>query len=271
MKKKIGITGAHGFLGRHICPLLKAKGYDVYPLKIDLTRPSFISAQIHEIQPEFLLHLAWETTPGIFWHTPKNLDWVKASLDLCQSFVLAGGKRVIIAGSCAEENHTTLYGASKEGLRILAQGLFEEAGVSFAWGRIYSPYGPHEKIERLIPSLILTLMKHKIFQCTSPNHLRDFMYVEDLAEAFVSLLMSPFNGTLDMGSGEPVKIGGLVARIAKKFGAENLIRFGSDSKSISINPKTLVADPKILFEEIKFKPKYSLETGIEKAIAWWKN
>ena len=54
------------------------------------------------IRPEVLIHLAWYAEHGKYWTSPENVRWVEASLALLRGFAAAGGRRVVMAGTCAE-------------------------------------------------------------------------------------------------------------------------------------------------------------------------
>jgi nucleoside-diphosphate-sugar epimerase len=271
--KNVVVTGASGFIGRHTLPFLAARGYKIYPLRLDLKKEgqSELVSKFDEISPTALLHFAWETTPGLYWHARSNLDWLKRSLDLLEAFVACGGKRVVCAGSCAEYFPSTLYGACKESLRLTAEAFLRKQSVSCAWGRIFFPYGPYERAERLIPSLIQKLLAQSPFECVSEDLVRDFLFVEDIAEGFVTLLESGVEGSLDIGTGEGTTIKEVVHSIASKIGAADLVRFSSVKKGAENIPNTCIADPKRFIKELGFKPRHTLDTGIEKTITWWEN
>ncbi len=55
-----------------------------------------------EVQPTHLLHFAWIATPGVYWDSAENFRWVSAGERLLRSFRAHGGRRVVMAGSCAE-------------------------------------------------------------------------------------------------------------------------------------------------------------------------
>lgn len=262
---KVLVTGSTGFIGKFTVPQLLAKGHEVIAVtrETDLKNPNECNALINKTRPELLLHLAWETTHGKFWNEYSNIEWLKGSLALLESFAKNKGKRVVIAGTCAEIEPVNLYGACKESLRLIAQPLLASYGVSLAWGRIFYPYGPFEKAGRLIPSLISTLIDKKPFSCSSKNAVYDFLYVEDVAAAFLTLLENDLQGTVDIGTGDGIAIGDVVEQIARKMDAANLINWG-----IAETPKKIIANPKLL-KECGWKPNYSLETGIEKTIQWW--
>src|SRR5215469_16223623 len=103
------LTGATGLVGRHARAALEQGGYEVIavsrresPVICDLLDPSMRRSLIDRYRPTHWLHLAWETRHGYFWSAPENRTWVSASLDLLDLFVAAGGRRVVMAGTCAE-------------------------------------------------------------------------------------------------------------------------------------------------------------------------
>ena len=114
---KVLVTGATGFIGRHVLPRLIARGYRVHavgrtpiagPLDVqwhnaDLLAPGVAAALAATIRPSHLLHLAWTATSGEFWTAPENVDWVAASLALYRSFAIADGRRALFVGTCAAD------------------------------------------------------------------------------------------------------------------------------------------------------------------------
>jgi len=296
--KKVLITGASGFIGRHCLPILLTRGYEVHAAdsrgsaenmpdvcwhQVDLLDSLEIRRLMDEVRPTHLLHFAWFTTPGEYWTARENLDWVRASLDLLQAFEEHGGKRVVMAGTCAEydwrygycsEHITplapaTLYGTCKHSLQIVLDSFARQTGLGAAWGRIFFLYGPHEHPTRLISSVIISLLKGEPARCSHGNQIRDFLYVQDVADAFVALLETTVSGPVNIASGHPNTIKDVIHRIAEKIGRTDLIQLGVIPVSEN-EPHLLVADVGRLTSEVGWLPKYNLDRGLDKTIDWWK-
>lgn len=299
MMKSVLITGATGFIGRHCLPLLISSGFEVHAA--DIRGPEEQSSDVHwhqvnlldsmqvmeliaSVQPSHFLHFAWYAVPGKYWSALENIDWVEASLRLLKAFHIHGGRRIVIAGTCAEydwkfgfcsEHNTpilpsTLYGTCKSALKLLMQAFSRETALSSAWGRIFFLYGPHEHPSRLVPSVIRNLLQNQPAPCSHGNQIRDFLHVEDVAGAFVALLESGVTGPVNIGSGLPVTLKEVIYKIADKLGRGGLLQFGAIPASTDEAP-VLFADTRRLSQEVGWTPKFNLDTGIEQTIGWWEN
>jgi len=296
--KTVLVTGATGFIGQYCLPLLLERDFEIHAVtsrdlneavseihwyKADLLDPEQARTVMVKVKPSHLLHLAWHTVPGEYWTSTENLRWVQASLDLLQTFVSHGGHRVVMAGTCAEydwkwgfcsEEITpltpeTLYGACKHSLQSMLDAFSKQTGLSSAWGRIFFVYGPHEHPERLVSSVIRSVLKGEPARCSHCNQIRDFLHVEDVASAFVALLESHVQDAVNIGSGQPVALKKVVGIIAEKLGRPDLIRLG-EKASPPDDPLLLTADTRRLKEDVKWIARYGLEAGLDQTIQWWK-
>jgi nucleoside-diphosphate-sugar epimerase len=296
--KRVLITGATGFIGNHCLPLLKQRGYEVYATSskarqtvsegVNWVKCNLLVDNIKEllasIKPTHLLHFAWITEPGLYWKSKDNLLWLKAGIDLMEAFALHGGKRAVFSGTCAEydwnasefeEQMTpclphTLYGSSKLALQLVLDAFAKERGFSSAWGRIFYLYGAGEHSQRFVPSVINGLLQKKPVPCSHGNQLRDFLHVQDVADAFVTLLDSQLQGAVNIGSGVGVTLKQVIAKITERLGESDLIQFDALQASLH-EPDHLVATTKRLQGELGWSPKFSLEEGLGHAISWWKS
>jgi nucleoside-diphosphate-sugar epimerase len=296
--KRVLLTGATGFIGRHCLPTLLASGYEVHTVsaraalahspgvhahQADLLDPAQVAALLASVQPSHLLHLAWYTQPGAYWTSLENIRWVQASLDLLQAFAAHGGQRVVMAGSCAEYDWTygycaeritplrpaTIYGKAKHALQLLEDAFAEQAQISAASGRIFFLYGPHEYPERLVAAVIRALLRGQPARCSHGNQIRDFLYVQDAADAFVALLASDVQGPVNIASGDPITLKQIIYSVADMVAQRGLIQLGA-LPSPANEPPLLVANIDRLTNEVGWRPAYDLERGLEQTVRWWK-
>jgi nucleoside-diphosphate-sugar epimerase len=297
--KRILLTGATGFIGRQTVPILLDRGYEVHAVtssasvrriddgvhrhRADLLEPHAPAELVQRIEPTHLLHLAWYAVPGKFWTAPENVDWLEASLRLLRAFAGSGGQRAVFAGSCAEyewsdgrckEDTTrlipaTLYGACKHALQTVGSAFAAQAGLSFAWGRIFFVYGPGEHPDRLVSSVIRSLLSGRPAACSSGEQERDFLHSEDVASAFVQLLDSGLEGPVNIASGVPVSIREVVTTIGALTGRPELIRLGEGPPRAD-DPPVLVGDIGRLRSQVGWAPRIGLEEGLEQTVEWWR-
>jgi nucleoside-diphosphate-sugar epimerase len=292
------VTGAGGFIGSRCVDLLRSEADEVHLLS---SRPIVAAAQpglwhecdllsqgqaqrlIDHIRPTHLLHLAWETTPPEYWSSPKNLLWVRASLELLLAFQQRGGERVVVAGTCAEYdvNHgpctenatplvpTTVYGKAKTALYFSADALAQLSGLSLAWGRVFYTFGPGEHPSRLVPSIVRSLMVDKPFFCQHPAAMRDFLFVDDLADAFVTLLKSNVTGAVNLASGTPVRLGDWACDIAHELSKGNLLHLKDHDGTAPGD--IITADTNLLNSLVGWQPKIGLKEGMSRTIRWWRS
>jgi nucleoside-diphosphate-sugar epimerase len=272
--KRVLVTGASGFIGRAVVPLVEARGFEVERYRGDLLTgdPSDV---ITAIRPTHLLHLAWYAVPGDYRTSPVNRQWLDASRRLVDAFVAQGGERAVFAGTCAEYDWSggvcselttpiaprDAYGESKDALRRHV----ETVDCSSAWGRIFFLYGPHEHPARLVPSLIRPMLAGEVAVCRQPALRRDFLHVDDVAAAFAVLLDSDACGPINIGSGDAVRLGDIAERIARLTGGQ----LSLGGASAEAQDELVVADSSRL-RALGFAPAVDLERGLRETIDWWR-
>lgn len=290
---KVLVTGANGFVGRPTACAIAERGHEVLapasrqsdPANgLDLFDAKAVEAYFREYQPEGLVHLAWDTTPSAYWETPANLTWTATSLRLLEAFSQYGGKRAVIAGTSAEYswkgseplNETTtpldpssLYGVSKDSLRRILEAWAPGAGLSLAWGRIFCPYGPNEKSSRLIPKIITRLEFGETIPFDSGSLIRDFLHTEELGQAFAALLDSPYEGAINLGSGEELLIREILSILGETLKRSDQIQFDQlpDPEG---QPPRVVASIDRLKTELGWTPSLSNRERLAETSLWWR-
>lgn len=295
---RVLVTGASGFIGRHSLALLAERGCEVHAVSrsgamhdehtgvvwhaCNLLDGGQVRDMVSRIRPDYLLHLAWYAEPGKFWAAEINTAWVRASMELFRAFLAYGGRRIVAAGSCAEydweygtfsENTTplvprTLYGQCKKQLFLELVQLVAGSAASMSWARIFFVYGPGEHRDRLVPSVILRLMKDEAAPCTAGVQVRDFLHVGDVAAALVMLLGSAVAGAINIGSGIPVEIRQIIQMIADRMSRPELPVLGAFPTKPD-EPGYLVADNSRLASELGWRQEITLEDGLADTISWW--
>jgi len=295
--KRILVTGASGFIGNACIDVLaETSQYETHAIstkprngsqqnifwhQLDLHDHLATRELLVQVKPTHLLHLAWHPVQGKIWSSEENYKWVNTSFNLLQAFALSGGKRCIIAGSCAEyslargiclEDQTPLesasvYGKSKNALHSMQESFCKESGLSCAWGRVFYLYGPHEPQQKLTSSVILSLLEGKQAKCSHGNQIRDYLFVQDAATAFIALLESEVVGAVNIASGKPLALKEIILKVADKLDGHDLVLFGALTPAEN-EPDVLVADINRLSKEVGWKPEYSLDRGLDLTIEW---
>jgi nucleoside-diphosphate-sugar epimerase len=157
---------------------------------------------------------------------------------------------------------------SKYSFQMIAQEILKNANISNAWGRIFFLYGPNENQSRLVPSIINPLLLAQCAPCTTGNQIRDYLFIEDVADAFVRLLDSTVTGPVNISSGIPVSVREIIELIGKKIGQQNLIRYGKMPSSSEA--PFIVGDNRRLLNEVGWSQQNDLSNGLDKTISWWK-
>ncbi len=302
------LTGASGFVGRPCMELLVERGWEVYATsapevpaadspggvpghgagvhwrQADLLDAARVRALIDDVRPSHLLHLAWYGG-GDIYRSPENFRWVSAGLELLRAFADAGGRRAVFAGSSAEydwseglcsEATTPLepastYGLCKRALSELFDGFHAARGpgLTGAWARLFFLYGPHEKPQRLIASVIRSLLRGEPARCSHGRQLRDYLFTLDAAGALVALLDSDLEGAVNVASGEATRLADLIRQTAGKLGREDLVELGAVPVPED-DPPLVVADVTRLREELGWRPSWDVDAALDHTIDWWR-
>lgn len=293
MKKTVLITGGAGFIGSHVASEMAGQGYDVI---VTSQRPAPEGARAYRTLTcdllaadapailaaagaDTLVHLAWETTHGQFWNSPKNLDWVAATLRIARAFREAGGRRFVGVGTCFEydmtglepidevtgaKTPTILYGIAKDATRAILESYARESGMEFSWARVFHLYGPDEKPTRLVPAVIAALLRGEEAKTTAGTQPRNFIHAADAGRAIAAVAMSGMTGPVNIGTYTHTTVAEVATLIAEALGRRDLLRIGAYPTKAE-EPASLV--PKLeRLRSLGFKPQFDLASGLADVI-----
>lgn len=294
-KRRFLITGARGFIGKHAVAELLDQGHNVIAisrsgqhadrrvptLRCDLLAETDFGPVIQAANADTLLHLAWETRHGYYWDAPENLDWLAASVRLIKAFREGGGRRVVVAGTCAEYQAPPdgvcdalstpcaprhLYSASKDSLRRVVEVYARKVGLGFAWVRIFHLTGPGEFGARLVPAAIRAFAEGRMFETRNADKRLDIMDVRDCGRAIATIGTSNVEGPINVGSGVLVPIAEIVHELAMLLGRPDLLAPKSAPGQGDELPDCC-AELATLHDVLAFRPFYTLREALLAAIA----
>jgi nucleoside-diphosphate-sugar epimerase len=283
--KRVLVTGATGFVGRHVVQPLEGLGFEVCGAGSgdDLLTSGAARRLLGKAKPSYLIHLAWASSAARMRSVEENAAWQQASVDLFEAFADVGGTRAVFAGTCAEydwsherlvEDETPLkprtpYGTSKNATREAVSAMAATRGVSVAWARLFFLYGPHEPRGRLVSDLCESLLAEREIELTAGLQERDYMHVEDAGAALAALLASDFSGAINVATGSAASVRSIAIKLAGLTKGERFLQFGR-RPSPPDDPPRLVGDTTRLKRELLFKPRYGLEEGLVQTLDWWR-
>lgn len=299
---KILLTGAAGFIGSHVARLLVQTDCEVYALvressdlwrikditsrlhlvRADLAAHDNVKAELAKIRPDICLHLAWYVVPGRYQTAYENMNLLTDSLHLASQLASLDCKRFVGVGTCFEYDigsdylseispvkPRTLYAASKLALYTVLEQLGKLTGMEVAWPRLFYLYGPFEPEQRLVPSVITSLLRNQVAKVTKGEQVRDSLHVEDIATAIWAVAQSNLTDPVNIGSGKPVTVREVIQEVAEIMDKPGLIEYGGLPYDPS-DPMFVCADSHHLTENTDWVPKYDLEQGLRQTIEWWK-
>ncbi|MDR3392574.1 MAG: NAD(P)-dependent oxidoreductase [Sulfuriferula sp.] len=237
---KIAVTGASGFVGRHV--LVQLGRYDVEIVAI--TREA---ARLHDLaksirivemdiahstpncfekmgEPDILIHLAWDGLPNY-----KSLHHFETELPrqyfFLKGMIEAGLQSLLITGTCFEygmqsgalsatmpTKPNNPYGYAKDALRQQLEYLKLVSPFNLIWARLFYIYGENQSGASLYPKLKEAVLRgDNIFNMSGGEQLRDYLPVENVASQIVKLALAQQDvGNINICSGEPISVRRLV-------------------------------------------------------------
>ena len=253
---KIAITGATGFIGRHVRNALAKTDHDIVLVVRrsekagEITvHETIVTADLHQERtdwfelfgkPDAVLHLAWGGLPNYMdeYHVEVELPMQSKFL---KALIESGLKKLVVTGTCyeygmssgalsedQETNPNTPYGIAKDNLRKELFELQQRKNFDLTWARIFYPYGEGQSESSLYSQLKNAILSNQEFLMGNGRQVLDFIQVEKVASSLLSLLTSCMNlGVVNIGSGKPQTVAAFVQEQIRIFQSDLVPSFGS--------------------------------------------
>ena len=301
--KRALVTGGTGFVGSNLVRLLLQEGHEVGLLVRDGHDPwrlaevsgqlrwistniesrDLVGAAVGDFRPQWVFHLAahgaysWQRDPQSILNT--NVLGTANLLDAC---LKSGFEAFVNTGSSSEygfKDHapredealepSSTYAVAKAAATLFCSQAARAANAPLATLRLYSVYGPWEEPQRFIPQLVARGLEGRLPPLASPDTARDYIYVSDVCDAYLSLARSAVEpGSIyNLGTGvqttlrQAVEVARQVLGIVIEPSWQSMPDRGWDTS-------TWVGDSSLIKERLGWSPQVDFEQGLRLTAEW---
>lgn len=250
----------------------------------DLADAGSVGAVIASVRPEWIFHLA--AYGAYSWQSSLQQIVqvnIAGTVNLVESCLRVGFEAFVNTGSSSEygfKDHApseeealepnSHYSWTKGAATHFCRYVARHHQVHLPTLRLYSVYGPFEDPRRLFPTLIVKGLKGGWPQFANPEVSRDFVYVDDVCDAYVRAAANPGTdpgAVYNVGTGLQTTLRE-VARVARKLmDLEGEPVWGS-MPNRGWDTTTWVANPERIRRCLHWTPRYSLEKGMSRMMDW---
>ncbi|MDO4863048.1 MAG: NAD(P)-dependent oxidoreductase [Ruminococcus sp.] len=303
--KNVVLTGATGFLGRHLAEDLCAEGFRVYavirpdsknaallpknerivPMMIPLTKISSAEA-LRNIPIDGFFHFAW---PGVnreqIGDDTIHLRAASDSVEVLQSAVELGCRKFVFAGSRSEYGIRngpfsedavcapgSPYGAAKLAFANRAREICESNDIQFIHARIFSVYGSDDHPWSLIYSSVRGMLKNEPLDFSAGMHYWNFMYISDMTDLILTIynnadrIRKADNCIFNIATDDIRRLRGFIEEMYAVTGSSSILNFGGFQQSAE-SAMSVIPDTAKVKGMFDWKPRTAFSDGIRKMIA----
>ena len=290
---RVLVTGASGFLARHLRPRLRAAGAEVHAVsRQPLSGPAADECRwtadvaderqarevVQAVKPDVAVHLGALThaAPDLGLVLPIFRSALASTVNLLTALTEQGCRRIVLAGSVeeptggAEAQPASPYAAAKWAASAYARMFHALYGAPIVIARLALTYGPGQAARKVIPSTILALLRGEPPRLSSAARAWDVLYVDDAIEALARLVDggAPDGATVEIGTGRLTTLRSVIERLVAIVDPTIVPAFGA----MPDRPLTeaRAADAAATAALLGWRATTSLETGLRQTVDWYR-
>ena len=292
---RVLVTGAGGFLGRHLCRRLRAAGAEIHAVSRGIAArhgdahrwwPAHLEEEpdarelMRAVEPDVVFHLGGLThaAPDVGLVLPTFRSLLASTVHMLTAVAEQGCRRLILVGSVEEPPITgqdlvpsSPYGAAKWGSGVYARMFYRLYATPVVIARLALTYGPGQAERKVIPATILSLLRGTPPAVSSGARSWDLVYVDDAIDALLRIAERPGleGATVDVGSGEAVPLRSVIARLAQMIDPTIAPAFGAlPDRPLGAE---YVVDSAVTEARIGWKATTPLDIGLQRTIDWYRD